>query len=130
MLDEIVVSEELKLKSILIVDDEPEILEALVEILGDFELNVSFASGGHEAFEKFQESPFDIVLSDVLMPNGDGIQLLERLKEAEGPTPTFLYISAFSNKTEQEIIEMGALGVVPKPIDFKKLFSLLEASLS
>jgi len=75
----------------LVVDDDPDLVELTELLLSTYGMDVTVAHSGHEAFERFEESPPDIVISDVQMPDGDGIELIGRIRslgpERGGLTP-------------------------------------------
>ena len=59
-------------RRVLVVDDEPAIVELVTSVLQDQGWRVDVAAGGRAALERLQETPYDLVLSDVRMPEGDG----------------------------------------------------------
>ena len=72
-------SDVLKGKRLLIVDDEPDLREML-----EFEFEMSGASvetamNGRDALEKFKHQAFDLIISDIRMPGGDGVELIKNL---------------------------------------------------
>ena len=76
-------NESFQMKKILFVDDEENVLAGLKNLLRRFrkEWDMQFATSGQQALDKMAESPFDIVVSDMRMPNMDGAQLLRTVKE-------------------------------------------------
>src|SRR5258708_3701645 len=71
---------------VLIVDDEPVHREYLAEVISGWKYEVGQAGNGEEALQLFNDTSFDIVLSDLMMPKMDGFELLRRLK-AQGSLP-------------------------------------------
>ena len=67
-------------KKILLVDDEPIILETYSCLLSEKGFAVVTAHSGREALEKFSHNAFDLVITDLAMPDGDGFKLLEDIK--------------------------------------------------
>jgi CheY-like chemotaxis protein/Tfp pilus assembly protein PilZ len=106
--------------TILVVDDE----EFLRQAIGfDFEMrnfNVLMAGSGREAFEIVQREKIDVILSDVRMPNGDGLELLDRVK-AFNPALPLIFVSGYADLTLEEAYARGAEAVFPKPFDRKAL---------
>lgn len=120
---------------VLLVDDEPD-----VELLakqkfrkqisnGDFDL--LFALNGQEALDTIEREPdIAIVISDVNMPEMDGLTLLDRLKELSPSTKTIV-VSAYGDaKTLRSAMNKGAFDFVTKPVDFKELSESIELALS
>lgn len=118
----------LKEKSILIVDDEMELRRA---IAFDFKRRgciVYEAANGNEAFEIVMKNPIHIVVSDVRMPNGTGLELLKRIRQQHPTIPIVLLATGFADLSEHEALKLGALGLIEKPIDRKRMMQLLESS--
>lgn len=68
----------------------------------------------------------DIVISDVRMPNGDGISLLTKIRELNPAMPIVLLATGFADLTEPEALGMGANALIEKPIDRKRMLAILE----
>jgi putative nucleotidyltransferase with HDIG domain len=86
-------------KQILFVDDEPMILEGLRRMLRGLrdEWDMTFTQGGHEALESMAKRPFDVIVSDMRMPEMDGGQLLSKVKERY-PHTVRIILSGHSDK--------------------------------
>jgi len=106
--------------SILIVDDEPDLREILSFDFERIGYRVDTAAGGIEALAKFKEKAFDLVITDIRMPLGDGLTLLRDIKVLSQVTPV-ICITGFSEVSSTTMLEQGALGVFEKPFDRKKL---------
>jgi CheY-like chemotaxis protein len=91
----------------LIVDDEPDIREVLTRLLERESLNVRVAETGAEGLKKFREEPADIVITDIIMPDVDGIEFIRSLR-SEFPRARIIAISGGGN--------MGPLGYRPEAI--------------
>jgi CheY-like chemotaxis protein len=72
---------------ILIVDDIPANIQVLGNILQEEGFAVSFALSGKQALEMVLSDPYDLILLDVMMPEMDGFEVCERLKEIPGAKP-------------------------------------------
>lgn len=116
-------------KHILVVDDELQLREALIFDLTRRSCHVYQAGNGSEALEIVKNHPIDIVISDVRMPNGDGVFLLKEIRKMNTKTPIVMLATGFADLSAEEAIHLGAYGLVEKPIDRKKLFQLLEDSV-
>ncbi len=71
---------------ILVVDDDDLVRRAIVRILLGAGNEVEEASDGHEAWRMQRAAPFDLILTDLYMPNADGIEFLTRLRETDSET--------------------------------------------
>jgi CheY-like chemotaxis protein len=91
----------------LIVDDEPDIREVLTRLLERESLNVRVAETGAEGLKKFREEPADIVITDIIMPDVDGIEFIRSLR-SEFPHARIIAISGGGN--------MGPSGYRPEAI--------------
>lgn len=115
---------------VLIVDDEEILRKA---IFNDFKrkgYQVLSAANGRDAFEIIKTTKIDVVLSDVRMPDGDGIELLDRIKELNPETPVVMFITAFADMTLEEAYHKGADAVFSKPFDRKALFAAVEKAVT
>ena len=87
------------------------------------------AASGREAFEAFKVRHFDVILSDVLMDNGDGIELLKNAKALRPNTLVILLTGDISDHA-QEAQQYGAHDVLLKPIYGSKLLDRIRCALS
>ncbi len=114
---------------IMVVDDEPDLSEAIAFDLKRKGFQVVTAVSGREAFEMAASNPVDLILSDVRMPNGDGIELLDRIKAKDVRIPVVIFISGFADITLEEAYEKGADAIFSKPFDRKALLAAIERAL-
>ena len=117
-------------KKILIVDDEPQIREIFKEVFETADYNVHEAKNGREAFRLTQEILYDIVLSDVRMPGGDGLELAKNIHELSGPKPKVFLITGCSDSLLENAKEWGVIKVFDKPFDFKEVLKQVHAASS
>ena len=112
---------------VLIVDDESEQREYLAEIVAGWNYQIETAANGEEALQLFNDTSFDIVLSDLMMPKMDGFELLRRLK-AQGSLPPTILLTAFGSleKALHTIHELDGFWFLEKPIDLTALELLLK----
>jgi len=107
--------------SILIVDDEQEIRDSLSEVLTDEGFLTYSAENGQVALEMMDEQHFDIVLTDIKMPEMDGVTLLQKTKEVAPDSFVILITSYGSTETAIDAMRHGAIDYILKPIDFDEL---------
>lgn len=103
--------------TILVVDDEPDIVLMLKYLLSE-KYNVITANDGKEAFEKVKANPNSIILviTDISMPNMDGMTLLSKMRESY-PNIGVIMISAHGNiQTAVEAMKKGAYDYITKPL--------------
>ena len=115
--------------SVLIVDDEPSVRQTLSEWMRKKNFHVFEAEGGRQAMEMIQRDDPDIVISDVVMPGMDGIQLLKEAKAVKADIP-FLMISGYpSCATAVDIMKYGASDYLPKPFTPEELVHRVSRTL-
>jgi len=107
--------------SVLIVDDEPLVRQTLSEWMRRKNFRVFEAEGGRQAMERIRTDEPDLVISDVVMPGMDGIQLLKEAKAVKADIP-FLMISGYpSRSTALDIMKYGASDYLAKPFTPEEL---------
>ncbi len=121
----------LKGKKILVVDDEIDLREIISEDLELLGAEVFNAENGRSAFELAKVVHPDLIVSDVRMPGGDGIELLSRVKDLpQKPSPHVFLITGFADVSPEEATSMGARGMLSKPFNLKQLRDLVSETLS
>src|SRR4051812_9315231 len=115
---------------ILIVDDEPAIREVLEMILQEWGYEVRLASDGAEAKEMVEAYDPDVVISDVVMPQLSGLDLLRCLKAGNPNRPVILVTAHASIDLAVESMKQGAQDFITKPMDYPKLRAILKAAES
>jgi len=108
---------------ILVVDDEAPIREVLqrgLSQMGGF--LVDTAKNGQEAIEKVERETFDMVLTDLMMPEMDGMELLRIVKGTRPELPVIMMTAYGSIDNAVEAMKIGANDYITKPVDFKDLF--------
>ena len=106
---------------ILVVDDEQIIRESLGFVLKKEGYHVEEASNGVEALRKHEERLFDIIITDIEMPEMRGMELLERVTQRT-PQTFVLMITAFASiETAVQALRRGAFDYILKPIEFDDL---------
>lgn len=117
--------------SILVVDDEKQIRDLIAEILSG-EYTVIQAADGAEAIEILKHKRPDLIISDVSMPNVDGLELLKYLKSNEITKYIPFVFLSFKSDVEQEIrgYELGGDGYISKPFHPKHLLAVVHQILN
>ncbi len=107
--------------SILVVDDEPVLRELVAFILLDKGFMVTEAESGNAALRKLQDQDFDVVVSDIRMPDGSGIDLLQNISRLDKAKPLVFLVSGYSEVTPEEAKLLGAADLLNKPVDYDLL---------
>jgi two-component system response regulator AtoC len=106
---------------VLLVDDQPELRRIFRRSLVKLGHEVVEAPNGRAAVELVREQHFDVVISDVRMPDMDGLELLHQLCEHDAELPVILVSGGFDAEAEQAATEYGAFEYLMKPLAFDEL---------
>ena len=112
--------------NIMVVDDEAGICRNVEKILSKSRYNVTTAQSGSEALGKMASGKFDLVISDILMPEMNGLELLKSLKSQWPETKTVMMTAYASTDTAVKAIRLGALDYIPKPFTPKELRKMVS----
>src|SRR5687768_5498524 len=117
------------MSKILLIEDDTKIRSILKEILQEKNHEVDEAGDGQEGFKKLENGIYDLCICDIKMPKMDGLEVLDRTKEAGIPT-NFVVISAHGNiDIAVEAVKKGAFDFLQKPFDLGRLEITLRNAL-
>ena len=120
------------IKTVLIVDDETPFILSLTTGLKTFrsKYNILTAKNGKQAVEIMESAPVDLVVTDLRMPEMDGFELLAYMG-TNFPSIPAIVMSAFgTQEIKKQIMTMGTLGFLEKPIDFQELANAINDGLN
>lgn len=116
---------------ILYAEDDATLRELVTEMLEDEGAKVVSVFNGSEAFELLTKQVFDIIISDVRMPGGDGHELLKNVKDKLDNPPPLIFLTGFSDlEEESNAIKLGAHGLLDKPFILEKLIEKITSVLT
>jgi EAL domain-containing protein (putative c-di-GMP-specific phosphodiesterase class I)/CheY-like chemotaxis protein len=115
---------------ILVAEDDPGLLETLAALLADSGYEVLAALGGKQAIALLKEANADIVLTDIVMPDATGVDVLRAAREQHLDTPVILMTGNPSVPTAVEALSLGALNYLVKPVSEATLLSAVSEALS
>ncbi|MDD4895943.1 MAG: response regulator, partial [Atribacterota bacterium] len=111
---------------IMVVDDEESIRMMLQRVLSGQQYEIDEAANGAEALAKVQKEKYRIILLDLRMPEMNGLQVIEKMKEMDINTPIIM-MSAYGTVPEAvEAMKLGAMDYLVKPFDLDELKMTLE----
>jgi two-component system response regulator PilR (NtrC family) len=113
----------------LIVDDEPDIRELLELTLGRMDINTRSAADLQEAHALLAAEKFDICLTDMRLPDGNGIDLVRHIQQQEMDLPVAVITAYGSMDTAVEALKAGAFDFISKPVDLNVLRNLVKSVL-
>jgi DNA-binding NtrC family response regulator len=119
----------MKSGKILVVDDEPAERDGLARLVGQWGYEVETASSGEEALNLVETQHPAVVLTDLVLPEMDGLTLLQKLKETGRPPIVLLVTGHGTVETAVEAMRHGAFDYLTKPVDTTRLQVLLEKSI-
>ncbi|MEX0962630.1 MAG: sigma-54 dependent transcriptional regulator [Pseudohongiellaceae bacterium] len=114
---------------VLIVDDEPDIRELLEITLGRMSLATSSAEDLASARHLLSTEHFNLCLTDMRLPDGDGIELVEYIQKKYKQMPVAVITAHGTTETAIKALKNGAFDFVSKPVDLQKLRDLVNAAL-
>ena len=115
---------------ILLVDDDPGMLDTLMDVLSATGYETSVAASGNAALEMVQAGRFDLVLMDVQMPGLNGVQVLRALRVLD-PTIVVIMMTAYTgDELVAESQRTTGFSVLSKPLDLDQVLPLVKSIVS
>lgn len=112
---------------VLVVDDEKDLRDLLVLLLKKAGYETEVACSGTEAFQKIQAARPDLVISDIRMPDGTGLDLIQKVSQMPPPRLPVLFISGYAEKNEAELKQNpNFAGLMTKPVTWQKLIQAVK----
>ncbi len=115
--------------SILIADDDNNILLLLSKVLGSYEHELTLANDGKEAIKHLEEKRFDLIISDLQMPEVNGIDVLKAGKSKTPSTEVLILTGHGSIKSAVDAMKLGAFEYLTKPVDVEELRLKVDQAL-
>ncbi len=116
-------------RHILLVDDHDATRETLTEVVRDLGHQVSTAANQAEALEKIDDLRFDLVLTDLKLPDGSGLEVLRKMKQTYPETPVVMITGHATIDNAVEATRLGAYEYLTKPVDLKRLRIVISNAL-
>lgn len=113
-------------KSILVVDDDIDIREAISSYLQLEGYNTIEASNGKDALKIVKEQQIEFVISDIRMPDGGGLFLVDELRKIDRLLPYVILVTGQADITREDAIKRGALDLLKKPLEMDRIIGLIK----
>ncbi len=114
---------------VLVVDDEPDIRDLLAMTLEQMDLAPTTAADLGEARERLSETTFDLCLTDMRLPDGDGLELVEWMQANSSGTPVAVITAHGNVESAVRALKLGAFDFVSKPLDIGDLRKLVATAV-
>jgi two-component system response regulator PilR (NtrC family) len=114
---------------ILIVEDETDLAESLKQLLIDNYSHIDTAMNGQEALTLLEKEPYDLIISDILMPIMSGHDLIRRLRLKGIHTPVIFMTGNGTKDLVQSAIKLGAVDFIDKPVTIGLLKEVIASTL-
>lgn len=115
-----------KRKRVLIAEDEKAVRNVLAQALKTYDYEIDVAENGVEAINQIENRPYDLVITDYMMPKMDGLELTRRIKRRYPSTP-ILVVTAVG--PTHELLENGAAACIMKPFNLLELLNTVKTIL-
>ena len=116
--------------TILVVDDSAEFRMLLIDELLIEGYTVFEAESKNGALKLIAEKHVDLIVTDVQMPGGDGLELLREINASQSSAPPVIVMSGFSNYTEEEIMAHGAAAFIAKPFNLNRFIEVVQVTFN
>ena len=113
------------MRSILLVNDDRPLLELLAIRCQEVGYDADIAIGGKEALELLEKKTYDFVLVDIRMPEMNGVELVQLMKQANIPSQIGAMTGYTESKEAYELYKLGVTQIIPKPIDLEVFSDLI-----
>ena len=114
---------------ILVVDNNRQLTDTIVEMLSRSGYSATGAYGGMDGVKRFQEGDFQLVLTDLKMPDVDGMDVIKTVRGIDNRVPVIMITGYGTVKKAVEAIKSGAYDFIEKPVDREKLEIIVERAL-
>ncbi len=113
----------------LVIDDEPDICELLTLTLGRMDVDTAVAADVRSAKEQLTSRHFDLCLTDMRLPDGDGLELVEWMQTHSAGVPVAVITAHGNVETAVAALKLGAFDFISKPLDLQNLRNIVESAL-
>ena len=114
---------------ILVVDDDSGVREALSEFLLSLGYEVVAVENGDDALVEYEKSVFDVVMADLIMPNMDGMEAMDRIQEIAPDVPVIMISGHGNIDTAVEAVKKGAFDFIQKPPDLNRMLITIRNAM-
>jgi CheY-like chemotaxis protein len=115
--------------NILAIDDEQVIIDSITKIASLEDFSVDSALSGKIAFEKLAANKYDLIISDIMLPEMDGFQILSKIESMKIDTPVIMTTGYSTLENAVKSLYLGAIDFIPKPFTIDEMTSLIHRGM-
>ena len=116
-------------QKILIIEDEPQLARLLQLELQFEQFESDIAHNGRDGLEKFKQGSYDLILLDIMLPELNGLEVLQQIRSGASNVPVILLTAKSDVKDKVEGLNLGANDYVTKPFEFEELLARIRVNL-
>ncbi|MBW2106325.1 MAG: response regulator [Deltaproteobacteria bacterium] len=116
-------------KKVLVIDDEQIVLDSVSQILMDENYEVDVSLSGREGLDWAIERPYDIVLTDIRMPDIGGMRVLRDIKRIKSSLPVLIITGYATTRSAVQAMKLGAADYIEKPFEPEQLLEAVSRAL-
>jgi len=116
-------------KKVLVIDDEQIVLDSVSQILIDENYEVDVSLSGREGLDWAIERPYDIILTDIRMPDIGGMRVLRDIKRVKSSLPVVIITGYATTKSAVQAMKLGAAEYIEKPFEPEQLLEAVDRAL-
>ena len=119
----------MKTKKVLVIDDEQIVLDSICKILKDEDCKVDVSLSGREGLDWAVNRPYDVVLTDIRMPDIGGMRVLRDIKRAKPSLPVVMITGYATVQSAVQAMHLGAMEYLEKPFTPEKIIEVVNAAV-
>jgi len=117
-------------EKVLLVDDEPDFLEAMAARMQVRGIDVTTTTSIIDALSMAESKSFDVIVMDLMMPEMEGLEALKALKDLKPESQIILHTGYATREIEAEALTLGAVDLIEKPADIERLLEKIKEARS
>ena len=119
----------MKTKSVLVIDDEQIVLDSICKILKDEDCEVDVSLSGREGLDRALKKDYDVVLTDIRMPDIGGMRVLRDIKRAKPALPVIMITGYATVQSAVQAMKLGAMDYLEKPFTPEQIIDVVNTAV-
>lgn len=113
-------------KSILIVEDNANLIDLYKSSLEELDIDVHFSNDGENAFKKIAQKKYDLYIVDIFLPTITGLEVIKVIKERYEKAKIIVISAAATDKLERDVMKLGASALLRKPFRLQEMREIVK----